>query len=138
LVNLKRGDPRAVLRKQDRIKQALDDLTEEALAVYRDNMRGDDKALAQRAADMVLAYSLGRPRQQSEVTVNVVNPAHAHFAALQELTQLAAKHATAPNLNPLNSLADLTQHDKLPIKHAPVIEGELIPLPPNSADKSSG
>ena len=113
-------------------------LTGKAVRVLETNMDSDDGALAQRAAETVLAYSFGKPRQQSEVTVNVVNPAQAHYAALQDLAQRAANRAASLNPNPLNSLGLLAENDKLPIKHAPVIEGELIPLPANSADKSSG
>lgn len=138
MANLKTDDIRKALRRKEHALQALEGLTNEAIIFLRDTMRGDEKALGLRAAETVLAYALGKPRQQSEVTVNVVNPAQAHYAALQELTQLAAKHAAAPNLNPLNSLPDLTSHDKLSINHAPTIEGELIPLPPKSDDKSMG
>ncbi len=134
MTGLQKHDARRIMRRNGASREKLDRLFDDAVRVLTDNMGGGDAALRQRAAEFVVTHVLGRPRQQSEVTVNVSNPAQAHYDALQTLVQ----RVTAANTNTLISFDNSGEHDKLSIKHAPVIEGELIPLPPNSADKSTG
>lgn len=122
------------MRRNGASREKLDQLFDSAVRVLTDNMGGDDAALRQRAAEFVVTHVLGRPRQQTEVSVSVINPAQAHYDALQAMVQRVA----SANPNQLISLDNSVGSDKLSIKHAPVIEGELIPLPPKSADNSTG
>lgn len=139
MAGLTKDDPRRDLRK----RRAMPDLSDlqrldaKAVRVLERNLdQTDDGALSQRAAETVLAYTRGKPRQQTDVTHTIVNAAQAHFDALTAIN--AAKHDLDLTANQLISLDDLTPRDKLSINHAPTIEGELIPLPPKSDDKSIG
>lgn len=122
-------------------EQARDELRDALLLTVRAQIRAvkdydSDPALALKAANDIQDRIWGRARQQTEVKHSVVSPAQSILDALTGL--IAAKTGTESAYNMLNSLDDLSSRDKLSISHAPTIEGELIPLPPDNPDKSTG
>ena len=96
-------------------------------------------AVEVKAAETVLGYTIGKPRQQTDVSVSMSAPAAAHLSALQKLAQLAdhvAQRVPLPDANPLIAIPfqdDSAKHD---INDGALIEGELVTLTPDNADKS--
>ena len=105
---------------QIRVKQLLADAAPRLIARMLELAASENESVALQATKALLDYQIAKPKDVQQVEHKVTNATAAQLSALAAMAK------------PLNSLPNQVSSGKLPINHAPVIEGEAVRVAPDS------
>lgn len=135
MAGLKKDDVRRLIRRKSQHAAAFDAMLPRAIAALAEIIGDAKDSDRLKAIELVLAYGLGKPRQQVDVAATVSTPSAAHVAVLRDLT-IAVQHDTASDANVLISFGNSAERDKLTLNHMPASQPMIDITPSPTSDKA--